>query len=228
MLKIKKEKKKVNVKAIVGVILLIISGFILFAINAFYMSQQKVDSVVVFVNDVSIGSKITAEDITTKEVGIYGISKDFIKAKDKSEVIGKFAKVDLKAKDIAFRSKIGKESLSKEEIAQKGMCIVTVDVSISESVGTHLQKGDKVGVVSVRQNEEDMSKQVNLSLDNVTVFAIDNSQGKDITSKDAKQGQASETIPTHISLILSKENCVKLIDEKANGTIHLIYEGVGK
>ena len=223
MITIKKEKKKINVKAILGIFLLILSGLILFAINAFYMSQQKVDNVVVFANDISCGSKISEKDITIKEVGVYGISTDFIK--DKNKVIGKVAKADLMQGDIAFSSKIGKPSLTKEEIAHKGMCIVTIDVSIAESVGTHLKKGDKVGVVSVRENEE-LGKYVSLLLDNVQIFSVDNSQGNDATSKEAKEGQASETIPTQISLILSKENCVKVIDEKANGTIHLIYEGV--
>lgn len=222
MFQIKKEKKKINVKAILGVILLIISGLLLFALNMFYVSQGKVENVIVFQNDVQNGSKITAGDVSLKEVGVYGISKDYIK--DKKDVIGKVAKSDINAGDIAFTSKISKAGLTKEEIAKKGMCIVTVDVSISESVGTHLKKGDKVGIVSIRQNEE-MGKHVSLVLDNVTVFAIDNAQGKDTTSKDAKEGQSNETIPTHVSLVLNKANCVKVLDEKANGTIHLIYEG---
>lgn len=224
--KFTKPKKSYSGRKWLGVLCLILALVIAFVVMPIlYAEKGETSKVVVTLKNITKGSVIQSEDVTKKEVGIYGHTGYYTNSND---VVGKAATTNLVKGEVLTTGKINsKDGDPLSFIKQDNKKLVSITLaSNAAGLASHLLPGDNVNVYAMREDEFGMST-VSLDplLSNLEIYDLENSTTKSIV--DAKKNGDSNSSNTDviintITFIASNEQAEALIRAEYSGALHVV------
>lgn len=215
-------------KIILGIACIVLSLFICFGLTPMFNEavSSKV-SIVRLTKDVAIGDEITSSMLQTIEVGGYNLPNEVIK--NKENIIGKYATVDMKKSDYILASKLSDVPIAEygylEEFTGDKRAISVTLRTFASGLSGKLQMGDIVSVyvADYGDKKETLSP---IELKYVEVLAVTLGTGYDTYQNETEEGEEKE-LPTTITLCVSERQALMLADLEVNGKIHLafVYRG---
>jgi pilus assembly protein CpaB len=220
--------KRFENRTILGIACIVLSLFICFGLTPMFNEavSSKV-SIVRLIKDVVIGDEITSNMIQTVEVGSYNLPNDIIK--NKENIIGKYATVDMIKSDYIFRSKLSDVPIAEygylEDFTGDKRAISVTLRTFASGLSGKLQMGDIVSVyvADYGYKKETLSP---IELKYIEVLAVTLGTGYDTNQNETEEGEEKE-LPTTITLCVSERQALMLADLETNGKIHLafVYRG---
>lgn len=186
-------------RKIIGVTLIILAGVISFIVipTINVMSAGSIE-VVVAKSDLRVGDRISSEDLTTVEVGKFGLDNVIT---DKSLVVGKYLTVDMQSGDYVTARKVTDYYVVGEKYLaylEPGMQAISVRTSSLElSLSSNLQSGDIVKIYSTSKSDGNVVTFNALEFPELTyleVLAVTNADGVEITPNSNLDNQVTETV----------------------------------
>ena len=223
-------------RTIVGLLCIILSLVICFGLTPLFNSAKKSQMEIVRItNDISKGTEITAKMITVVTVGSYNLPTGVLTRKE--AVVGTYAKVDMKAGDMVFASKLSSTPLEEfsylSELDGTKEAISVTITSFAAGLSAKLESGDIVSLISVDYNNMGITE-IPEELKYVKVLAVTLGNGSDkkengieSTVENTSQSNAEDELPATITLLVNSEQAVKLADIEKKGKIHvvMVYRG---
>ena len=236
-------------KLFISVILLLMAAILTFAfLPKMYGSQSKTMDVVQFIDDVNLGTKISADMLVTKTIGLYGVDKSVITSKD--QIVGKYATNDIRH-DTNLYSDMFTDNWNEVEgaidtLLKEGDKLVTLSLATgAKSVGGLVNPGDYVDVLTQKaqavtydewgSTESDkIEMEMTQLLTHVRVYKLQNNALEDISEltrkyyslQEANDGSEenfdSSMVPAYVTLIVNNDQAVKLANQEYDGTVHLV------
>lgn len=219
-------------RAVIGVICIILSLIICFAVTPmFNKAIRDKTEIVRVVKEIRTGEEITSDRIKTVEVGAYNLPEDVVKSTD--TVVGKFAVADLAPGDYILTSKITKEPAAENAYlynltGEKQAISVSVK-SFANGLSGKLKSGDIVSVIAPDYKKQGVTV-IPPELKYVEVIAVTANSGADAnTGEQTAEGEERE-LPDTVTLLVTPEQSMILAELEADGDIHLslVYRGEQK
>ncbi len=176
-------KKKSNLNSIIVMSALSLTLGLVAAFGIWeYLSktQEKVEkltvtkTIIVAGKELMAGVKITEADLTTKELTVQTLPKEYIS--NPKFIIGKFPKSTISTEEVITEEKLISEvqRTGLQTIIPKGYRAITIRVNDITSVGGYLNPGDRVDILSVvdsgrKSSHSLLSKSI---LQNVLIIAV--------------------------------------------------------
>lgn len=213
-------------RTFIGLICIVLAVLTTFVVSPMVnrMSEGKTE-VVRFVKDLSQGAQITEDDIEVVNLVKSSLPEAFIA--DSSEVIGKFAKSDLYAGDIAMEAKLTADANASVNIlnALSGDK-VAMSVSIASFAGGlsgKLRNGD---IISFYVTDDDDQTTIPETLKYVRVITTTTAGGVDENDVQPNEDGTFE-LPTTITVLVSVAQAQELANYEEIATMHvaLVYRG---
>ena len=197
----------------------VLTFFVLPGIN-----KNKGETVIVIKlkENVSAGTTITEEMLEEKEVGGYGLPQNVIK--DKTEIIGKFATVDIIKEDLILTDKISEYAANAklDKIRENGRKLVTISLpSIASGVGNYLLTGDIVSVAVYKDGNTTIPQELKC----LEVFRVQNDDAIDI--EDGETDDVKGHIASTVTLIVTDTQAQALVNAEYSGKLHIVFEKRG-
>jgi len=194
-------------RTILGIACIVLSLFICFGLTPMFNEavSSKV-SIVRLINDIAIGDEITSNMIKTVEVGGYNLPNEVIK--NKENIIGKYATVDMKKSDYILPSKLSDVPIAEygylDDFTGDKRAISVTLRTFASGLSGKLQMGDIVSVyvADYGDNKETLSP---IELKYVGVLAVTLGTGYDTNQNEAEEGEEKE-LPTTITLCVSERD----------------------
>jgi pilus assembly protein CpaB len=215
-------------RTILGIACIVLSLFICFGLTPMFNEavSSKV-SIFRLTKDIAIGDEITSNMLQTIEVGGYNLPNEVIKNKD--NIIGKYARIDMKKSDYILPSKLSDVPIAEygylEDFTGDKRAISVTLRTFASGLSGKLQMGDIVSVyvADYGDNKETLSP---IELKYVEVLAVTLGTGYDTNQNETEEGEEKE-LPTTITLCVSERQALMLADLEVNGKIHLafVYRG---
>lgn len=176
---------------------------------------------------VPVGTQLTAEMLTTVEVGAYGLPDNA--ARKTEDVIDQFALTPIYPEDNITTNKVSPSLPEDNNLysIKKGTCAVSVTVSgLSAGFSAKLQEGDIVSAYSIIPDETSPTGIV-VGLDPILqymeILSVNNSKAE---NADATKVESSEqAIPSTVTFRCTSNQAAKLIEIESLGKIHLTFVG---
>ncbi|MCL6458235.1 MAG: Flp pilus assembly protein CpaB [Gorillibacterium sp.] len=217
---------------------LVLAGGISFLLLPhFYENKGATVTVLRSAADIPAGTKLTDKQLTTVEVGGYGLPEGVLT--DKALIVGKVAQTDIARGDYLFPQKLG-DFLADEKldsIAEKNQRLVTISVpSIAAGLSSHLKSRDIITVAVFMEKAadgQDSAPQVILypELHNLEVYSVENARTQDTAEiREQQKGSPSSTgdpAPKAITLVVTEAQAQKLIQAEYTGKLHVVFEKRG-
>lgn len=219
-------------RAVIGVICIILSLIICFAVTPlFNKSISDKTEIVRVVKEVRTGEEITADRVRTVEVGAYNLPEDVVKSTD--TVVGKFSLADLAPGDYILTSKLAEEPAAENAYlyhlnGEKQAISVSVK-SFASGLSGKLKSGDIVSVIAPDYKKQGVTV-IPPELKYVEVIAVTANSGADAnTGEQTAEGEDRE-LPDTVTLLVTPEQSMILAELEADGDIHLslVYRGEQK
>jgi len=213
-------------RTFIGLICIVLAVLTTFVVSPMVnrMSEGKTE-VVRFVKDLSQGAQITEDDIEVVNLVKSSLPEAFIA--DSSEVIGKFAKSDLYAGDIAMEAKLTADANASVNVlnALSGDK-VAMSVSIASFAGGlsgKLRNGD---IISFYVTDDDDQTTIPETLKYVRVITTTTAGGVDENDVQPNEDGTFE-LPTTITVLVSVAQAQELANYEEIATMHvaLVYRG---
>lgn len=213
-------------RTFIGLICIVLAVLTTFVVSPMVnrMSEGKTE-VVRFVKDLSQGAQITEDDIEVVNLVKSSLPEAFIA--DSSEVIGKFAKSDLYAGDIAMEAKLTSDANASVNVlnALSGDK-VAMSVSIASFAGGlsgKLRNGD---IISFYVTDDDDQTTIPETLKYVRVITTTTAGGVDENDVQPNEDGTFE-LPTTITVLVSVAQAQELANYEEIATMHvaLVYRG---
>lgn len=213
-------------RTFIGLICIVLAVLTTFVVSPMVnrMSEGKTE-VVRFVKDLSQGAQITEDDIEVVNLVKSSLPEAFIA--DSSEVIGKFAKSDLYAGDIAMEAKLTADANASVNVlnALSGDK-VAMSVSIASFAGGlsgKLRNGD---IISFYVTDDDDQTTIPETLKYVLVITTTTAGGVDENDVQPNEDGTFE-LPTTITVLVSVAQAQELANYEEIATMHvaLVYRG---
>ena len=213
-------------RTFIGLICIVLAVLTTFVVSPMVnrMSEGKTE-VVRFVKDLSQGAQITEDDIEVVNLVKSSLPEVFIA--DSSEVIGKFAKSDLYAGDIAMEAKLTADANASVNVlnALSGDK-VAMSVSIASFAGGlsgKLRNGD---IISFYVTDDDDQTTIPETLKYVRVITTTTAGGVDENDVQPNEDGTFE-LPTTITVLVSVAQAQELANYEEIATMHvaLVYRG---
>lgn len=213
-------------RTFIGLICIVLAVLTTFVVSPMVnrMSEGKTE-VVRFVKDLSQGAQITEDDIEVVNLVKSSLPEAFIA--DSSEVIGKFAKSDLYAGDIAMEAKLTADANASVNVlnALSGDK-VAMSVSIASFAGGlsgKLRNGD---IISFYVTDDDDQTTIPETLKYVRVITTTTAGGVDENDVQPNEDGTFE-LPTTITVLVSVSQAQELANYEEIATMHvaLVYRG---
>jgi len=188
------------------------------------------------------GTLIESRHITSIDVGAFNLPEHIIT--DPEAIIGRYALTDIPQDDSFLPEKIGDFLFSEtlDTLMEQEQKLVTVTLpSNAAGLSGHLEAGDVVSVVCyiaayeryVTDEETGFDVRESIpaetiifpELRSITVFGIENARTEDIQELKTAEGTSVDTVPKTVTLIVSEEQALKLVEAEYTGKIHLVFEG---
>lgn len=187
------------------------------------------------------GTLIGSQHIETADVGAFNLPDNVIT--DPELIIGLYALTDVPKDDLLFPEKLGDFLLSEtlDDLMRHEQKLVTVTLpSNAAGVSGHLQSGDIVSVICYIAAHEQFVTDENTGFDmrvnipaqtiiypelmNISVYAIENAKAESMEELQNAEGTSVDTVPKTVTLIVTQEQAVKLVEAEYTGKIHLVFE----
>lgn len=213
-------------RTFIGLICIVMAVVTTFVVSPMVnrMSEGKTE-VVRFVKDISQGAQITEDDIEVVNLVKSSLPESFIA--ETGEVVGKFAKSDLYAGDVAMEAKLTADANASVNIlnALSGDK-VAMSVSIASFAGGlsgKLRNGD---IISFYVTDDDDRTTIPETLKYVRVITTTTAGGVDENDVQPNEDGTFE-LPTTITVLVSVSQAQELANYEENATMHvaLVYRG---
>ena len=235
-------------KLFISIILLLMAAILTFAfLPKMYGSQNTTMTVVQFINDVNLGTKISEDMLVTKTIGQYGVDKSVITSKD--QIVGKYATNDIRH-DTNLYSDMFTDNWNEvdgviDTLLKDGDKLVTLTLSTgAKSVGGLVNPGDYVDVLTQKASavtldewvtpDDKIEMEMTQLLTHVRVYKLQNNALEDISELSRKyhslveandgseENFDSSMVPAYVTLIVNNDQAVKLANQEYDGTVHLV------
>lgn len=235
-------------KLFISIILLLMAAILTFAfLPKMYGSQNTTMTVVQFINDVNLGTKISEDMLVTKTIGQYGVDKSVITSKD--QIVGKYATNDIRH-DTNLYSDMFTDNWNEvdgviDTLLKDGDKLVTLTLSSgAKSVGGLVNPGDYVDVLTQKASamtldewvtpDDKIEMEMTQLLTHVRVYKLQNNALEDISELSRKyhslveandgseENFDSSMVPAYVTLIVNNDQAVKLANQEYDGTVHLV------
>ena len=160
-----------------GVCLLLAAGIAFFVIPGLYANQSATAIVASPAQEITAGTVITAEMVTTTEVGTFGLPAGIVQKPD--DVIGKVATEPIHAGEFFWAEELSTEAdykASAQTVSnslEDGCCLVTIKLSTaSAGIAGVLRPGNIVDVFELVENYESGEYSAEKALDNIYVADV--------------------------------------------------------
>lgn len=227
------EKKKIDFKLLIrnriflATSAIVLSGILVFG-GTFLMDKllNSTVSVVKAKEDISKGTRITENMITYAEVGKLGLSEDTIL--DASQVVGKYAAVDMYQSDVLRSSKTTVTvpfDFPYLHVLRDGELAVAVSLnSVAAGLSAKVRAGDVVSIYGTPIEEEPKGNSFFAyapeELEYVRVLAVSGENGIDITESNQYVEDKLNT-PITITLLVNQTQAALLAGLEQKSRIHL-------
>lgn len=209
-------------KIVVGGICIFMAAVFAFVLlPSINKSKGMTVSVIKLQTDVAAGTKIEEAMLKDVEVGAYGLPESVIK--DKSQIVGKYAKKALHPDELllsgCFSDYATDDKLDK--IMEQGKKLVSVTVSSNAaSVANHIKAGDSVSFYCYI----DGNTVTYPELKSLEVYSVENSESVNAEQSSDDNGEKrAETV----TLVVTEEQAVKLVYAEYSGKLHAVFERRG-
>ena len=235
-------------KLFISIILLLMAAILTFAfLPKMYGSQNTTMTVVQFINDVNLGTKISEDMLVTKTIGQYGVDKSVITSK--AQIVGKYATNDIRH-DTNLYSDMFTDNWNEvdgviDTLLKDGDKLVTLTLSSgAKSVGGLVNPGDYVDVLTQKASamtldewvtpDDKIEMEMTQLLTHVRVYKLQNNTLEDISELSRKyhslveandgseENFDSSMVPAYVTLIVNNDQAVKLANQEYDGTVHLV------
>ena len=235
-------------KLFISIILLLMAAILTFAfLPKMYESQNTTMTVVQFISDVNLGTKISEDMLVTKTIGQYGVDKSVITSK--AQIVGKYATNDIRH-DTNLYSDMFTDNWNEvdgviDTLLKDGDKLVTLTLSSgAKSVGGLVNPGDYVDVLTQKASamtldewvtpDDKIEMEMTKLLTHVRVYKLQNNALEDISELSRKyhslveandgseENFDSSMVPAYVTLIVSNDQAVKLANQEYDGTVHLV------
>lgn len=235
-------------KLFISIILLLMAAILTFAfLPKMYGSQNTTMTVVQFINDVNLGTKISEDMLVTKTIGQYGVDKSVITSK--AQIVGKYATNDIRH-DTNLYSDMFTDNWNEvdgviDTLLKDGDKLVTLTLSSgAKSVGGLVNPGDYVDVLTQKASamtldewvtpDDKIEMEMTQLLTHVRVYKLQNNALEDISELSRKyhslveandgseENFDSSMVPAYVTLIVNNDQAVKLANQEYDGTVHLV------
>lgn len=215
-------------RTVIGVICIVLSLIICFAITPFFNQSvsQKME-VVRVTKEIRIGDQITKDKVKTVEVGGYNLPDTVIRSSD--AVIGKYASADLLPGDYILAAKVADEPAAENAYlynltGEKQAMSVSVK-SFATGLSGKLISGDIVSIVAPDYKKQGLTI-TPPELQYVEVIAVTAGSGYDANTGNAEDAEEKE-LPSTVTLLVTPEQSNILAMLEAEGKLHvtLVYRG---
>lgn len=233
------QKKSFRI-AIISVILVLCAAISFVLLPKLYQTESSTMNVVMPRQDIPAKAQITEDMLIMTTVGSYG--RDTTAITNTKDIIGKYAKSDISAKDLIYPEKLSAAPVSEEtsplvEIADNQVLVSLPFSSIAASVGGYIGAGDKVNVAiftggtnganyNFSNDTAATSNTVEMPdmLQGLTVYSVQNNALNATTSdgSTATGLSSTENIPAVITLVVTNEQAKLLVQDTYSNTIHFI------
>lgn len=219
-----------------GILALVAAAGVTFYVIPYLNAQTRDTKTVVRVKElVSAQTQLTADMLTTVEVGAYGCPEDAFTTVQ--SIAGLYASVDLIPTDILVPAKLtatlDRANESFYSLPVSGKLAVSVPLSsLSASVSGKIMPDDIVTVYSiVRDKQTDAYNVVQYAeLQYMRVAAITNAVAVDTDQVDTSDNSASKTdiVPATVTLYATDYQARRLIEIQATGSVYVALVGRGE
>lgn len=219
-------------RAVIGVICIILSLIICFAVTPlFNKAISDKTEIVRVVKEIRTGEEITADMVKAVEVGAYNLPEDVVKSIDSA--VGKFASADLAPGDYILASKIANEPAAENAYlynltGEKQAISVSVK-SFASGLSGKLQSGDIVSVIAPDYKKQGTTV-IPPELKYVEVIAVTANSGTDANTGEQTEDGEERELPDTVTLLVTPEQSMILAGLEADGDVHLslVYRGEQK
>lgn len=217
-------KKLFENKVVVGGICIVIAAVLAFLVlPGMYKKKEKTIMVCKLQTEIAAGTKIEKEMLKEVEVGSYGLPESVVKNPD--DIMGKYAKISMTPDDYLLSSRfedyVSDEKLDKVIAEGKRLVAVSVPTNAA-SVANQLRKGDKVTVVYYA----DDAVVTDNDLCGLEIYSVENEDAQNLEDLQSSD-DVDNTIAASVTLIVTEEQAIKLVEAEYSGKVHLILESRG-
>lgn len=212
-------------KIVVAAICFVVAGLIAFIIVP---SQKKPDGAVEVIKvseNILANTKIT-EDML-KEVAVSSDSVPDTALKDKKDIVGKYAKVNLYTEDFIIDEKLSSINMENKlyDLEEGEKAISITPKTLSKSVSGNLLIGDVVQIYGYDTQNKQMNP--NSGKWYFEVVAIDNSKSENVSGADLES--TSDIVPAAITIkVNSDEQIQSIVEMEMNNDIQVVFAGRGE
>lgn len=194
----------------------------------FNSANSRQVGVVRVTKEIKENTQITQDMVHMENVGGYNLPTNIVKSVN--DVIGKYAVATLEPGDNILDSKVSAQA-PDAYLSQLNGKKVAVSVSIKSfaaGLSGKLQAGDiiQLDVADYGEMKETLNPE---ELRYVKLVAATNSTGVDNTSDNAaKEKSKEEDMPSTLTVLVTPQQELKLVDYENNGKLHaaLVYRGI--
>lgn len=230
----KKEKKKLNKRALIGGGAILGALLLTFVISPIYNRASEAKCTVIRITkDVSEGKQITASDIEVVTVGSFGLASEVYR--ESEDVLNQYATADLKKGDYIVEGKISENPISAntylwELEGDKEAVSITIP-SFAAGLSGKLEAGDIISIAAVKKENDISTSMIPTELNYVEVLAVTADTGIDVDAQVAGRKEGSEEeLPVTITLLVNDKQFLKLAELESTGSTHiaLVHRGNNK
>ena len=208
-------------KIVVGGICIFIAAVFAFVfLPGINKSKGLTVSVIKLQTEIAAGTKIEEAMLKAVEVGSYGLPDSIIK--DKSQMIGKYAKEALHPDELLLSGYFSDDAADDklDRIMEQGKRLVAVTVSSNAaSVANHIKAGDLVSIYCYI----DGNAVAYPELKSLEVYSVENSESVNLEQVSDDGEKRAETI----TLAVTEEEAVRLVYAEYSGKLHAVFEKRG-
>ena len=208
----------------IGIVAIVIASTICFVIQPIYnKSLEDHVKVVQISKNIKKGEKVKSNNVKITECMKRNIPKSHI---DKVEdVVGKYAVVDMKEKDIVSKEKISKNPLSEDEYLYNlngdQQAISFTIKNFASGLSGKLETGDIISIIATSEDNNGNEKTYTpKELTYVKVLATTNSDGQD-KKEGEKTVDEKENLPVTITVLANKQQAELIAKLESKSQIHV-------
>lgn len=220
-------------RTVIGIICIVLSLIICFALTPlFNAGVAKKTTILRVAKDIKAGEEITKNMIKTVEVGSYNLPENVFT--DMSQVVGKYAKIDMLVDDYILVGKItdepAAENLYLYSLDGKKQAMSVTIKNFAGGLSGKLISGDIVSVIAPDYQKKGITI-IPEELKYVEVIAVTSKKGNDTdvdtTVKSKSKEEDSKELPSTVTLLVSPEQSKILAELESTGKLHLslVYRG---
>lgn len=219
---------------IAGVCVLIAAVIAFVLLPKAYENEAATTYLVSAKTDIEAGETITADMLTTREVGAYGLNNEY--TENKEAVIGMVAQYDLFQGELISANRVVVADDYKVETTYSvsdGNYLLTIALpSTAAGVAGVLRGENVVDVYAAREDDETGEYVANKALTNVKVVDVLNSSLESLDDIDIvladmidSSSSSADMIPAYVIFEVTEEQGVKIIELEKDEALHLVFVG---